>query len=81
MTGTLAKIRTRICSMEIDAWNHPRLAILMAPVFVLVGGGIGIVAQTILAHYGYIVALNGVFTLVMILLTLVTGYAILAIFD
>jgi hypothetical protein len=74
MSDERGKIASRLLSTEFSAWNDPRRAKRLLPVFVVAGGGIGILLQS-----------NGVATdlPLPVLWTIVTlfGYVVLALVD
>jgi cation transporter-like permease len=69
MPDIRAKLSSRLLSTDFSEWNNPRRAKLMFPVFVVVGGGIGILVRyytgfedvplpvlwTLFALFGYVV--------------------------
>lgn len=81
MSEFFAKIRSRMFSWGAESWNHRRRMILLTPILLFVGGIGSIVVQSALVHRGVPVGPDGVFTLVLILVTLSIGYLILAIID
>jgi hypothetical protein len=46
MSGLRSKLRSRLLSADFEAWNNPRRAKLLLPVFVIAGGGVGILIQS-----------------------------------
>lgn len=81
MVWLFVKVRARMFSWDAESWNHRRRMILLTPILLFAGGIGSIVVQTVLGHRGVTVSPDGVFTLVVMLATLVGGYLILAIID
>jgi hypothetical protein len=69
-----SKLRSRLLSADFEAWNNPRRAKLSLPVFVLVGGGLGIFIQS----YG---VLNNVPLPVLWMVFTMLGITVLALID
>lgn len=46
MSGICTKLRSRLCSTDLTAWNNPQQAKLFIPIFVVAGGGFGILVQS-----------------------------------
>jgi hypothetical protein len=46
MSDRRSKITSRLLSTEFDVWNNPRRAKLLLPVFIILGGGLGILIQS-----------------------------------
>lgn len=46
MSDIRAKLQSRLLSADFEAWNNPRRAKASLPVFVIVGGGLGILIQS-----------------------------------
>lgn len=46
MPDIRTKLSSRLLSTDFEAWNSPRRARLLLPVFIVVGGGIGIFVQS-----------------------------------
>jgi hypothetical protein len=68
------KLRSRLLSTDFGAWNNPRRPKLFLPVFVVVGGGLGILVQS----YG---VLKGVPLPVLWTVFALFGVTVLAIVD
>lgn len=68
------KLRSRLLSTDFDNWNHPWRAKLMAPVFVVFGGVIGIIVH-------YHTPVDNPPLPVFWLGTLLLGYVVLATVD
>jgi hypothetical protein len=46
MSDIRSKLRSRLLSTDFEAWNDPRRAKSLLPVFVVVGGGLGMLVQS-----------------------------------
>ena len=74
MSGIRTKLRSRLLSTDFEAWNNPRRPKLFLPVFIVVGGGLGIFIQA----YGI---LNNIPLPVLWTLFAIFGVTVLAIID
>lgn len=74
MSDLRTKLGSRLLSTDLEAWNNPRRAKLMLPVFVVFGGGLGVLVQS------YAV-LNDVPLPVLWTIFTLFGYTVLAIVD
>lgn len=74
MSDIRSKLRSRLLSTGFEAWNNPQRAKLLLPVFVVVGGGLGILVQ----WYG---VLNQAPLPVLWTIFVLLGVTFLAIFD
>ncbi|ELZ96800.1 hypothetical protein C440_03463 [Haloferax mucosum ATCC BAA-1512] len=81
MTDTLTKIKARLLTFDVDAWNHPRRAQLLSVLFLAFGGVVSLLLQTELAHRGYTVEPRGVFTVLIMLSVQIVGLVGLAVLD
>jgi hypothetical protein len=74
VSGIRNKLRSRLLSTDFEAWNDPRRAKSLLPVFVVVGGALG----TLVRSYGVLeqVPLPVLWTTVAIL-----GVTVLAVVD
>jgi hypothetical protein len=46
MSDIRSKLRSRLLSTDFEAWNNPRRVKLLLPIFVVFGGGLGILIQS-----------------------------------
>jgi hypothetical protein len=46
MSDIRTKLRSRLLSTGFEAWNNPQRAKLLLPVFVVIGGGLGVLIQS-----------------------------------
>lgn len=74
MSDIRTKLRSRLLSTNLEAWNNPRRVKLLLPVFVVAGGGLGIRIQS----YGI---LNQTPLPVLWTMFALLGVTFLAIFD
>lgn len=74
MSDIRTKLQSRLLSADFEAWNNPRRVKLSLPVFIVVGGGLGIFVQS----YG---ALNDIPLPVLWTLVAMFGVTVLAIID
>ena len=74
MSDIRTKLRSRLLSADLEAWNNPRRVKLSLPVSVVVGGGLGIFIQS----YG---ELNNIPLPILWTLVALLGVTVLAIID
>ena len=77
VSDALQKVRTRL-AWNWDEWNHPLRAMLLVPVFTLLGGLGSILLQTELVHRGYDALPGGLLGAVFSLGGLCLGLVVLA---
>jgi hypothetical protein len=46
MSDIRTKLQSRLFSTDFEAWNNPQRLKLLLPVFVVIGGGLGILIQS-----------------------------------
>jgi hypothetical protein len=46
MPDIRTKLRSRLLSTDFETWNNPRRAKLLLPIFVVVGGGLGVLIKS-----------------------------------
>ena len=46
MSDIRTKLQSRLFSTDFEAWNNPQRVKLLLPVFVVIGGGLGILIQS-----------------------------------
>jgi hypothetical protein len=46
MLDIRTKLQSRLFSTDFEAWNNPQRVKLLLPVFVVIGGGLGILIQS-----------------------------------
>ena len=46
MSDIRTKLQSRLLSTDFEAWNNPQRVKLLLPVFVVIGGGLGILIQS-----------------------------------
>jgi hypothetical protein len=69
-----AKLRSRLLSTDFAAWNNPRRVKASLPVFVVLGGGLGILIQS----YGVV---SNIPLPVLWTLSAIVGVTVLAMID
>lgn len=74
MPDMRSKLRARLLSSDLGAWNNPRRAKLFLPVFIVVGGGLGLFIKS----YGM---LNDITLPVLWTLFSMLGVTVLAVVD
>jgi hypothetical protein len=74
MSDIRTKLQSRLLSTDFEAWNNPQRVKLLLPVFVVIGGGLGILIQS----YG---ALNQTPLPVLWTIFVLLGVTFLAIVD
>lgn len=74
MSSLIDELASRLLSTDFDGWNNSQIPKLMAPVFVLIGGCIGVISQ----HF---TAFSGIPFPVFWLATMAVGYVVLAFVD
>ena len=50
MSDIRTKLQSRLLSTDFEAWNNPQRVKLLLPVFVVIGGGLGILIQSYGTH-------------------------------
>lgn len=81
MAGAIEKVGARLLAWNADAWNHRLRMVIATPVLLFAGGIASIYLQVLLAHRGYVVGPDGVFTLVTMVVVSLAGYVVLALLD
>jgi hypothetical protein len=74
MSDIRTKLQSRLLSADFEAWNNPQRVKLLLPIFVVIGGGLGILVQS----YG---ALNQTPLPVLWTIFVLLGVTFLAIVD
>ena len=74
MSDIRTKLQSRLFSTDFEAWNNPQRVKLLLPVFVVIGGGLGILIQS----YG---ALNQTPLSILWTIFVLLGVTFLAIVD
>jgi len=74
MSDIRTKLQSRLLSTDFEAWNNPQRVKLLLPIFVVIGGGLGILIQS----YG---ALNQTPLPVLWTIFVLLGVTFLAILD
>jgi hypothetical protein len=74
MSDIRTKLQSRLLSTDFEAWNNPQRVKLLLPIFVVIGGGLGILIQS----YG---ALNQTPLPVLWTIFVLLGVTFLAIVD
>ena len=46
MSDIRTKLQSRLLSTDFEAWNNPQRVKLLLPVFLVIGGGLGILIQS-----------------------------------
>jgi len=46
MSDIRTKLQSRLLSTDFEAWNNPQRVKLLLPIFVVIGGGLGILIQS-----------------------------------
>jgi len=46
MSDIRTKLQSRLLSTDFEAWNNPQRVKLLLPIFVVIGGGLGILVQS-----------------------------------
>ena len=85
MIDVTQKLTSRLLAWDWDAWNHPHRAIILTPVFILIGGAISILLPVQLAHDGFTIWPDGIMTITSTITftlgALFIGYIVLAFID
>ncbi|ERG93952.1 hypothetical protein [Haloquadratum walsbyi] len=74
MSDICTKLQSRLLSTDFEAWNNPKRVKLLLPMFVIIGGGLGVLIQS----YG---ALNRTPLPVLWTIFVLLGVTLLAIVD